>query len=92
MSVGMARTELLLINDYKPGGKRQPDIEDLLHKLRSLPGFDDVTLTPKTRSTVTASVSARNVRERDRLKALVNELVDGWSVLEEQTYQVPKAF
>ncbi len=92
MSAGMPRTELLLINERNPGVERQPDIDELLRSLRNLPGFDDVTLTPKTRSTVTASVPARNMRERDRLKALVNERVDGWHVLEEQAYQLPRTF
>jgi hypothetical protein len=92
MPIEMPRTELLLINDCKPGVRRRPDIPALLQRLRSLPGFDDVTLTPKTPSTVTASVLARNQRERDQLKALVNEQVDGWHVLEESTYDLPKTF
>jgi hypothetical protein len=32
---------------------------------------------------VFATVPARNQREREKLKALVNEKVDGWRVIEE---------
>jgi hypothetical protein len=92
MSPILPRTNLLLVNDYKPAGKQPLDIDELRRKLSSLLGLDDVTLTPYTPSTVTASVPARNQRERDRLKALVNEKLDGWHVLEEQTYGLPKTF
>lgn len=78
------------MNELKRG--TQPDVDGLLRTLRGLPGFADVTLTAKTPATVTASVPARNQSEVDRLKALVNEKVDGWHVLEENAYGLPKTF
>lgn len=88
------RTKLLLVEDYVKEGAAdtQPDVDGLRMQLLSLPGFDEVTLTPNGRSTVLASVPARNQRELDRLKTLVNERVDGWRVIEEQTYSLPKTF
>lgn len=84
------RTSLLLMNEPKRGA--QPDVDGLLRMLRGLPGFADVTLTAETPATVTASVPARNQNDVNRLKALVNERVDGWHVLEESAYGLPKTF
>ena len=86
------RAKLLLLKDYKPGQGALPDLGELRSKLRALPGFDEVELEHNGRSTVFASVPARNQRECDRLKALVNDKVDGWRVIEESSYQVPTTF
>lgn len=83
---------LLLLKDYEPGEGPEPDLGELKRKLRALPGFDEVELEPNGRSTVFASVPARNQRECDRLKALVNDRIDGWRVIEEQSYQLPTTF
>ena len=92
MSSNDPRARLLLLRDYQPGQGSEPDLDELHGKLRALPGFDGVELEPNGRSTVLASVPARNQRECDRLKALVNDHVDGWQVIEEQSYQVPTTF
>lgn len=91
MSNSIARTNLLLVEDFKPGSA-QPDVDGLRQQLSSLPGFSEIELTANGRSTVSVSVPARNQRERDRLKALVNERVDGWRVIEEQRYGLPSTF
>ena len=82
---------MLLLEDYKPDGE-QPDVDGLRRQLSSLPGFSEVELTPNTRSSVFVSVRARNQRELDNLKALVSEHVNGWRLVEEQSYDLPKTF
>ncbi|MER8929191.1 hypothetical protein [Mesorhizobium sp. M0767] len=87
----MPNTKLLLLQDYKPGRGITPDYQELREQLVSLPGFDNVELTPTGRSGVFATVPARNELDRERLKALVNEKVQGWRVIEEQSYDLPNA-
>lgn len=82
-----------LLQDYKARADRRPvDLDDLQRRLSTLPGFDQVELQAHTPSTVVAKVPARNKRESDRLKALVNERLEGWRVIEEQSYSLPKTF
>jgi hypothetical protein len=87
----MPNAKMLVIEDYKPG-LTKPDVDGLREKLTELPDFAEAELTPKGRSSVYVSVPARNENERDRLKALINEKIDGWSVIEEQSYGLPKTF
>lgn len=88
----MSDTKLLLLEDYKPGRSPAPDFEDLRKQLTSLPGIDSVTLTPNGRSTVFATVPTFDQRDGERLKALVNEHLRGWRVIEEQSYGLPRTF
>jgi hypothetical protein len=88
----MWETRLLLLEDFKPGGAREPDIEDLRRQLTSISGVDRVTLTPNGRSTVLANVPAATRPNRARLKALLNERLHGWRVIEEQSYGLPSTF
>jgi hypothetical protein len=92
MSSSDPRAKLLLLKDYQPHEESEPDLGELHRKLSALPGFDQVELEPNGHSTVFASVPARNQRECDRLKALVNDRIDGWRVIEEHSYQVPTTF
>ena len=93
MSPPKPRSTLMLLKDFKKGDAAiESALEGLRAKLRDLPGFDDVELRPHGRSTVLASVKARNTRDRDRLKALVNEKVDGWQAIESHSYALPKTF
>lgn len=87
----LPRTKMLLMEDFRRGATT-PDVDDLRKKLSGLPGFSGVELTPNGLSTVAVSVPARNQRESDQLKALVNEQVEGWKVIEEQSYELPKTF
>ena len=86
--------KLVLLEDFDRRVPHQsaPDTEGLRTPLMSLPGFSDVELTADTGSTVIATVEARNQREIDPLTTLVNEQVDGWHVIDTQTYGVPKTF
>ncbi|MER8640183.1 hypothetical protein [Mesorhizobium sp. M1365] len=79
------------MEDYKPGKVVGPDYQGLREQLATLPGFDNVELTPAGRSGVFATVPARNELDRERLKELVNEKVQGWRVIEEQSYNLPNA-
>jgi hypothetical protein len=65
------------------------DLDDLRRKLMALPDFAQVELAPDGKSTILALVPARNQMQINRLKALVNEKVTGWRVLEEQSYPPP---
>ena len=87
----MPKAKMLLMEDYK-AGVTQPDLNALREQLTGLPGFSDAELTPNGRSSVYVSVPARNQKECDQLKALINDKVDGWSVIEEQSYGLPKTF
>lgn len=90
-SAHLARFRLL--QDYKSHARGQHvDMDDLQRRLSSLPGFDHVELETGTPSTVIAKVPARNKRESDQLKALLNEKLEGWSVIEEQSYSLPITF
>lgn len=91
MSTSPPRARLLLLKDYQ-AGMPALDLPELRSRLQTLPGFDEVELEPNGRSSVFASVPVRNQRECDRLKALVNDRIDGWRVIEEQTYQLPTTF
>jgi hypothetical protein len=87
------RATLMLLKDFKKGDAGiESALEGLRAKLCDLPGFDDVELQPHGRSTVLASVKARNASDREQLKALVNEKVDGWQAIESQSYNLPKTF
>ena len=85
------KAKLLLLEAYRRGAVA-PDLDGLKRKLSALPGFDDVQLVPSGRSTVVASVPVSGPRERKALKDLVNERVDGWSVIDEGSYAKPTTF
>ena len=87
----MPNAKMLVVEDYKRGVTK-PDVDGLREKLIGLPEFADAELTPRGRSSVYVSVPARNQREREQLKTLINEKVDGWHVIEEQSYDLPKTF
>jgi len=90
----LPNTRLLLIEDYDGarGVEVESDLEGLREQLLKLPGFDLVELTQCGRQSVFAAVPARNQRERDRLKATVQERVKGWKLIEEQGYGLPRTF
>ncbi|MGO7265023.1 hypothetical protein [Rhizobium leguminosarum] len=89
---GITPTTKLLLLDEHQQSRPQNDYTELRRQLSSLPGFESVELTPNGRSTVFATVPAKNQRERERLKTLVNEKIKGWRVIEEQSYSLPSAF
>jgi len=72
-------------------GAAEP-VADLSRKLKALPGFDNVELVPNGRSTVMAYVPARTKLQEDNLKASVANKVDGWRLIEPQSYQPPTTF
>jgi hypothetical protein len=89
----MAQATLLLIEDIKTGVQQeQPDVVGLREQLKDLAGFADVNVVPNGRSTAYVTIPARNQRELDRLKAVIDKQVDGWHLLEESTYSLPKTF
>ncbi|MCO5162218.1 MAG: hypothetical protein M9939_13860 [Mesorhizobium sp.] len=88
------RTRLVLLEDYARRSPNQasPDTADLKKKLSSLPELGEVELAPDSQSTVIATVPMKSPRDREKVKALINEKVDGWQVIEESTYNLPKTF
>jgi hypothetical protein len=86
------KARLVLLKDYKPHAAVDEKLTDLRRQLQALPDFAEVELAPNGRSTVVASLPACDPRQRERLKALVNEKVAGWSVIEEASYSLPKTF
>jgi len=92
MPIQKPRARLLLLKDHEPGASIADDLDALAHDLEELLGSHDVELEAQGNSTVAASVPARNNRERERLKALVNDRLAGWRVIEEQGYRLPTTF
>jgi hypothetical protein len=87
------RASLTLLKDFNKGEPAiEFAVEGLRAKLCALPGFEDVRLTPHGHSTVIASVPARTARDRERLKTLINEKIEGWQAIESQSYSLPKTF
>lgn len=92
MSRSSPRVKFLLLNDFRTPTGSEEQLDDLRHQLKALPDFEQVELSPSGRSAVVALVPARNQRQCDRLKALVNEKVSGWRVIDEQDYELPATF
>lgn len=92
--MGEFRTRLVLLEDYARRAPNQtsPDTEDLKKQLASLPELGEVELAPNTQSTVIATVPMNSPRDREKVKALINRKVDGWQVIEESSYNLPKTF
>jgi hypothetical protein len=86
------RVKILLLKEFRNKAGWEQLIEELRGKLEALPDFEHVKLAPTGESVVEAWVPARNKMQRDRLKALVNDKIDGWSVLDEQPYGLPRTF
>ena len=81
----------MFLRDFDPRHGGTEPIADLSRKLRAIPGFDKAELVSSGRSTVVAYVPARGKRQQD-LKALVEDKVDGWHLIEPQSYQLPTTF
>lgn len=93
MSRNTPSTKLLLVEDSRGArSDAQPDYQGLQRQLNDVLGLGSVELTPYGKSTVYATVPARNQRDRERVKALLNEKVHGWKVIEEQSYSLPRTF
>lgn len=92
--MGEFRTRLVLLEDYdrRMPNQSTPDTEGLRKQLSSLPELGEVELAPDSQSTVIATVPMSSPRDREKVKALINEKVDGWRVIEESTYNLPKTF
>jgi hypothetical protein len=92
--MGEFRTRLVLLEDYAHRVPNQagPDTESLKKQLSHLPELGEVELAPDSQSTVIATVPMNSPRDREKVKALINEKVDGWQVIEESSYGLPKTF
>lgn len=82
---------LLLLSEAALSGKGAPSLAALRKQLGKLAGLADFQLDQHGESTVELTVPARNGWERDRIKALVDTRVDGWKVIEHQSYALPKS-
>ena len=67
------------------------EIDDLQARIAETTGLEDVALEPRGDAGVELSFPARNARERDRVRKLVDNEVDGWNVGEISTYALPKS-
>lgn len=84
---------LQLVQDFRPKALRAAvDLADLRDRLGQLPGFEGVEVTAHTPSTVIATVPSAGPREAEGLRRTVDEKLDGWSTIEEQTYSLPRTF
>lgn len=84
---------LQLVQDFRPKALRGAiDLADLRNRLEELPGFDGVEVEAHTPSTVIATVPSASPREAEGLRRTVDERLDGWSIIEEQIYSVPRTF
>jgi len=83
-------TTLLLLSDLALAGKT-PNLAALRKKLKELMPAETFEIDPMVGSTVEITIPARNSWERDRIKGLVNAKVDGWKVIERQSYGLPKS-
>jgi len=83
-------TTLLLLSDLALAGKT-PNLTALRKRLKELMPSEAFKIDPMAGSTVELTIPARNSWERDRVKGLVNSSVDGWKVIEPQSYSLPKS-
>lgn len=84
---------LQLVQNFRPKAFREAiDIADLRDRLQELPGFDGVEVEAHTPSTVIAMVPSASPSEAEGLRRAVDERLDGWSIIEEQFYSVPRTF
>ena len=86
------RANLVLLRDFKPSAKPEEQLQDLRRQLEALPDFAQVQLQPNSNSTVIASVPSRNQNDTERLKALVDEKVSGWRIIDGGGYRLPNTF
>ena len=66
-------------------------IADLHARITQTTGLKDVALEPRGAAGVELSFPARTAGESDRVRALVDTQVDGWTVGEISTYALPKS-
>ena len=86
--------QMLLVEDFAP--KRASDqsivLDELRARLEKITGVSTVEVAARGRSTAVATLPARNARERDRLKNLLTQHLEGWKVVEAQQYSLPQTF
>jgi hypothetical protein len=87
-------TQVLLVEDF--GHQRHSDPSTVLNELRTrleeITGVSAVEVTARGLSSAVAVLPAKNQRESDRLKDLLKQKLDGWTVVEAQQYRLPQTF
>lgn len=87
-------TQLLLVEQF--GHQRHADpsvaMDELRVRVEEITGVSAVEVTARGESSVVAVLPARNQRESDRLKDLLRQQLDGWTVVEAQQYRLPQTF
>jgi hypothetical protein len=91
MNTGDPRTSFVLLRDFHPAGPHD-GIDDLRRQLSNVPEFSDVELLRQGASTMVVSLPARNQRQKERLRHLLDDRLFGWRVIEEQAYRLPATF
>lgn len=88
------KTQLLLVEDLPHQRASDPStvLDELRLRLEQITGASSVEVAAQGVSTAVATLPARNARERDRLKALLSQHLDGWRVVETQQYNLPRTF
>lgn len=92
MNPNEQRARFVLLREFRPSPPTGVDLNDLRRQLDAVPDLQGVEIASGGRSTVVASVPARNHRQKERLKALLGERIQGWRVIDEQKYQLPATF
>lgn len=91
---GSSTQQLFLLEDFaaQRGRTASPDYDALRMRLEEILGQRAVELHPQGRSVVAATVNARNQRELEKLRELVQEQLRGWSVIEQSQLSLPRTF
>lgn len=91
MSTDDPRTNFVLLRDFHAAASRD-GIDDLRRQLSDVPEFSDVRLIGQSASTIVVSLPAKNQRQKERLRHLLDDRLVGWQVIEEQAYRLPTTF
>lgn len=84
------QVSFVLVPDAR-GGERREQLADLESQIAKLDGVGDVSLKPGA-STVVATVPARNQRQSNAMKKLLNDRLAGWTVRDLTAYDAPETF
>lgn len=87
-----AKARLVLLKESWLPVNADDELSDLRHQLCLIPEFHDMELCRNGLSTVLVFVPAANKRQVDRLKAVANEKLHGWKIIDEQSYSLPTTF
>ncbi len=85
------RTTLLLFPSKFIADADDQEITRLEDRIKQTTGLQDLQLRRRGPAAVEFEFPARNARERERVRQLLADNLEGWSVGEKSTYSLPRA-